>query len=127
MNIFKKGIFALLITGLIVSCEEDDSIMAHENTEGTGLTEISFSSFEATPGPDENGIEDGTYVTVKPLAVGVTSYNVDFGDGSTPVTITEPGGTAATASHDYPNELEEVTYTITVTAKSNAGRATLHR
>ena len=125
MNILKKGIFALLITGLILSCEEDDNIMANENAEGPGLTEITFSSFDVTVGPDENGIEDGTYVTVKPLAVGVSSYDVDFGDGSAPVTVEEPGGTAATASHDYPNELEEVTYTITVTAKSNAGLASV--
>ena len=125
MNILKKGIFALLITGLIISCEEDDSIRANENAEGYGLTEISFSSFSATVGPDANGIEDGTYVTVTPLAIGVSSYTVDFGDGSTPVTIEEPGGTAASASHDYPNEVEEVTYTITVTAKSDEGLASV--
>lgn len=125
MNILKKGIFALLIIGLIISCEEDDSIRANENAEGPGLTEISFSSFSATVGPDENGIEDGTYITVEPLAIGVSSYDVDFGDGSTPVTIEEPGGTAATASYDYPNEFEEVTYTITVTAMSNEGLASV--
>ena len=119
MNLLKKGIFALLIMGLIISCEEDDMVTPTENAMGTGLSEITLSSFEATPGPDENGLEDGTYITVQPLAIGVTSYTIDFGDGSAPVTIAEPGGTTATASHDYPNELEEVTYTITVTAKSD--------
>ncbi|WP_145957659.1 hypothetical protein [Labilibaculum antarcticum] len=102
--------------GLIVSC--DDTISPEdESSVGTGLTEITFSSFEATTGPDENGVEDGTYMTVKPLAIGVTSYDVDFGNGGSLVTI-EPGGSA---SYDYPNEVEEVIYTITVTAKSDEG------
>ena len=119
MNLFKKGIYALLITGLIISCVEDDDIVrSTESAIGTGLTEITFSSFEATSGPDENGIEDGTYVTVKPLSIGASSYTVDFGDGSPVVTISEQGGSA---SHDYSNEAKEETYTITVTAKSDKG------
>ena len=77
MNLLKKGIFALLITGFIISCEEDDIIKINEDAEGPGLTEISFSSFDASVGPDENGIEDGTYVTVEPIAIGVTSYTFD--------------------------------------------------
>lgn len=118
MNLLKKGILALLTIGIVTSCDDDTL-----TTDPTGLSEITLSSFKATPGPDENGLEDGTYITVQPLAIGVTSYTIDFGDGSTPVTIAEPGGTAAKASHDYPNEIEEVTYTITVTAKSSEGLA----
>jgi len=125
MNLLKKGIFVLLITGLVFSCEDDDIIAPTESTMGTGLTEITFSSFKATPGPDENGIDDGTYVTVQPLAIGVTSYTIDFGDGSPSVTITEHGGTAVNASHDYSNEVEEAIYTITVTAISNKGLASI--
>ena len=123
MNLFKKGIFALLITGFfIVSCDEDDDIIKlTETVQGAGLTEITFSSFTATPGPDENGIEDGTYITVKPLAIGVTSYEVDFGAGGASATI-EPGGAA---SYDYTNEVEEATYTITVTAISSKGLASV--
>jgi len=121
MNLLKKGIFALLITGFIVSCEEDDIVAPNESTMGTGLTEITFSSFKATTGPDANGIDDGTYVTVKPLAIGVTSYTVDFGAGGSSATI-EPGGSA---SYDYPNEVQEVTYTITVTANSDEGLASI--
>ena len=119
MNLLKKGIFMLLAIGLVTGCDEDEGV----NSNPPGLSEITFSTFEASPGPDENGLEDGTYITVTPVAIGVTSYTVDFGDGSAPVTVEEPGGTAASASHDYPNELEEATYTITVTAKSSAGLA----
>ena len=123
MNLLKKGILALLITSFfIVSCdEEDDIIKLTETVQGAGLTEITFSSFKATSGPDENGIEDGTYITVKPLAIGVTSYEVDFGAGGSSATI-EPGGVA---SYDYTNEVEEATYTITVTAISSKGLASV--
>ena len=122
MNLLKKGIFALLIIGFTVSCEEDDMYKPVENYTGSGLTEITFSSFKATSGPDENGMEDGTYITVTPLAIGVTSYDVDFGDGSPVVTITVP---ERTVSHDYSNDFEEATYTITVTAKSDDGLASV--
>lgn len=116
MNLLKKGIYALLITGFIISCDDEYDIIqpGEENLTGTGLTEISFSSFKATVGPDENGMEDGTYITVKPLAIGVDSYDIDFGDGSS-VTV----GAGASASNDYPNLDAEKTYTITVTAKSD--------
>lgn len=119
MNLFKKAIFALLILGFIISCEENDIVAPTESITGTGLTEITFSSFSATTGSDENGLDDGTYVTVKPIAIGVSSYVVDFGDGTSPVTISGASGT--TASHDYTNSVAEATYTITVTAKSNKG------
>lgn len=118
MNLLKKGIFALLITSLVLSCDDEfEPIQPTQNYNGPGLTEISFSSFNATSGPDENGLDDGTYYTVKPLAIGVSSYEVNFGHGEV-VTISENG---ATASYDYPNKLAEATYTVTVTAKSNEG------
>jgi len=118
MNLLKKGILALLITSFfIVSCdEEDDIIKLTETVQGAGLTEITFSSFKATSGPDENGMEDGTYITVTPLAIGVSSYDVDFGDGSS-VTM----GAGESASNDYSNKIAEKTYTITVTANSDKG------
>ncbi|WP_281349554.1 PKD domain-containing protein, partial [Fulvivirga aurantia] len=117
MNIFKKGIGALLMIVIIVSCKEDDS------PNPTGLSEITLSSFSATPGPDENGIEDGTYITVTPISIGVSSYTVDFGDPTSEddvLIIDEQGGSIA---YDYPNDNEEATYTITVTAQSDAGLA----
>ena len=121
MNLLKKGIFALLITGLIVSCEEDDSIVAPiEGDTGTGLTEITFPSI---PTSSVKASGDGTIVTIRPQGLGVDYYVVDFGDPDSTSdieTITEDAGTA---SYDYPNNLEEVTYTITVTAKSNEGFA----
>lgn len=120
MNLLKKAIFALLFTGLIVSCEEDDMVRPNERITGSGLTEITFSSFKAEAGPDASGSEDGTFVTVTPIGIGVDSYVVDFGaTGVSPITI--PGGSGTTASYDYPNNVEEKTYTITVTAKSNKG------
>ncbi|TXE13872.1 hypothetical protein FUA26_01985 [Seonamhaeicola algicola] len=118
MNLLKKGIYVLLLTGLVFSCNEDDEITAPtESTKGTGLTEITFSSFDAAPGPDANGLDDGTFVTVKPIAIGMSSFDIDFGDGSPVVTI----GGLETASHDYTNTVAEAVYTITVTAKSNKG------
>lgn len=119
MNLLKKGIFALLITGLIVSCEEDDTISApNEDNTGTGLTEITFPPIPTTS-VEASG--DGTIITIRPQGLGVSSYVVDFGDPdstSDVKTITEDAGTA---SYDYPNKLAEVTYTITVTAKSDKG------
>lgn len=119
MNLLKKGIFALLIAGLVVSCEEDDSITPpNEGSAGTGLTEITFPGI---PNSSVKASGDGTIITIRPQGLGVNSYVVDFGDPDTTsdvVTITEDAGTA---SYDYPNNLEEVTYTITVTAKSNKG------
>ena len=122
MNLFKKGIYALLVTGLIISCEDEyELIKPADHSTGPGLTEISFSSFEAEVGPDENGMEDGTFVTVTPLAIGATSYEVDFGTGA-PVTIE---GVQGSATFDYPNDKQEVTYTITVTAESDKGLASV--
>lgn len=106
MKLLKKGIFALLISGFIVSsCSDDDSISST-----TGNTDIVLSSFTATPSGD------GTIITVMPLSVGVDSYLVDFGHGGNSATISEQNGSA---TYDYPNEVEEVTYTITVTAMAS--------
>ena len=123
MNLLKTGIFTLLVAGLIFSCDDEYELIAPvDNSTGPGLSEITFSSFDATSGPDENGMEDGTYITVKPIAVGVDYYEVDFGNGDAPVTV-EVSGYGDSASYDYPNEDEEATYTITVVAKSNSGLA----
>ena len=106
MNLLKKGISALLITGLIVSCSDDDI-----STPGETMSVL--SSFATTASGD------GTIVTVTPLSVGVDSYVVDFGHAGSTANISEQNGSA---SYDYPNEVEEVDYTITVTTKA-AGQA----
>ena len=116
MNLFKKGILALGVSLLVVSCTDDfEPLQPLSNSTGPGLNEISFSSFSVSVGADEDGVNDGTYVSVTPLAIGATSYVVDFGNGGT-VTIDENGGTA---SYDYPNTVTQATYVITVTAKSD--------
>jgi hypothetical protein len=115
MNLFKKGIFTLLIVGLIISCLDDEFVKETETTSGTGLTEITFPSHAITVTIEDG---DGTLVTVRPQGLGATSYMVDFGDPDSTsdiITITEDAGTA---TYDYPNDNEEVTYTITVTAKA---------
>ena len=120
MNLLKKGIAILLIANLISSCTEDEFVKATEITEGTGLTEITFPKIPST---SVKASGDGTIVTIRPQGLGITSYEVDFGDPNSTddiVTITEDAGTA---SYDYPNNVKEYTYTITVTAKSNQGFA----
>ncbi|MET2986085.1 PKD domain-containing protein [Aureibaculum conchae] len=122
MNLLKKGIFALLITGLAVSCEDEFVKESPTSLEGTGLTEITFPSHAITLKVEDG---DGTMVTVRPQGLGATSYEVDFGDPNSTtdvITITEDAGTA---SYDYPNDVEEVTYTVTVTAISNKGLASV--
>ena len=108
MNILKKGIGLLLIVGLVISCDDDDK------PNPTGLSEITLSSFST----EASG--DGTIITVSPLSIGATSLDIDFGDpnSTTDVMTIEQGGSA---TYDYPNEVAEVTYTITVTARSSAG------
>lgn len=119
MNLLKKAILALLITGFIVSCEDDDTIVAPiEGDAGTGLTEITFPEI---PTSSVKASGDGTIITIRPQGLGIDSYVVDFGDlnsTSDIVTITEDAGTA---TYDYPNNIAEGTYTITVTAKSDKG------
>jgi PKD repeat protein len=118
MDLLKKGILTLFVIVFITSCEENDFIPT-ENYTGTGLTEITFSSLSSSVEADENGLKDGTYITVKPLAIGVSSYEVDFGAGTSPITISGASGT--TVSYDYSNDFETANYTITVTAKSDKG------
>ena len=117
MNLFKRTIFALFVSCALVSCEDDAiSTPPNESGMGTGLTQITFPNLDV-----DAGGEDGTIVTVTPQGLGVDYYEVDFGDPNSTddiVLITEVGGNAI---YDYPNELEEVDYTITVTAKSNEG------
>lgn len=113
MKSINKGISFLLIAGLIISCGKDD------NPNPTGLSEITFSSFST----EASG--DGTIISVTPVSIGATSFVVDFGDPNSDddvLNIEEQGGSV---SYDYPNEEEEVTYTITVTAQSNAGLASV--
>ncbi len=107
MNYIKIGMGMLLIIVLSVSCVNDDE------PNPTGLSEIVLSSFEATPQGD------GTIITVKPLSIGASSYVVDFGDPNSDSDLVPIEGQGNTASYDYPNEVPEVTYTITVTAKSD--------
>lgn len=105
MNLFKKILSALLFGGLIMSCGDDDT------PNPKGISETIFSSFTATADGD------GTTVTVNTVSIGATSFSVDFGDPNSTsdvLTISEQGGSI---SYDYPNEAEEVTYTITVTSK----------
>ena len=118
MDLLKKGILTLLVIVFITSCEENDFIPT-ENYTGTGLTEITFSSLSSSVEADENGLKDGTYITVKPIAIGVSSYEVDFGAGTSPITISGASGT--NVSYDYSNDFETANYTITVTAKSDKG------
>lgn len=116
MNLFKKGILALGVSLLVVACNDEyEAIQPMDSSNGPGLSEISFSSFSVSAGANEDGLDDGTFVSVTPLAIGATSFVVDFGNGDT-VTITENG---ASASYDYPNTNTQSTYVITVTAKSN--------
>lgn len=112
MNLLKKGIGALLVIGLIISCDEEDEFtrVAPEASSGPGSsTTAVFSSFSA----EASG--DGTIVTVSPLTVGVDTYVVDFGDGSSPVTTAQGEST----THDYSNVEATADYTITVTTKAD--------
>ncbi|MEP0369291.1 MAG: PKD domain-containing protein [Cyclobacteriaceae bacterium] len=109
MNFIKKGIAVLLIAGLMISCGED------EKANPKGISEIIFSSFTA----EASG--DGTLVTVTPVSIGASSFSVDFGDPNSTtdvLLIAEQGGSV---SYDYPNEAQEATYTISVTAQSDEG------
>ncbi|WP_370087989.1 PKD domain-containing protein [Ekhidna sp.] len=113
MNYIKIGISALMIIGLMISCDDDN------NPNPKGLSEITFSSFSVAASGD------GTIVAVTPVSIGATSFEVDFGDPTSTtdvLTIDEQGGSV---SYDYPNEEEEATYTITVTAQSDAGLASV--
>ncbi|MEO9512805.1 MAG: hypothetical protein ABJN84_13280 [Flavobacteriaceae bacterium] len=112
MNLLKKGIGVLLVIGLIISCDEEDEFtpVAPEASSGPdSSTTAVFSSFSA----EASG--DGTMITVSPLTVGVDTYVVDFGDGSSPVTNAQGEST----THDYSNVEATADYTITVTTKAD--------
>jgi PKD repeat protein len=119
MNLLKKGIFALLITCVIISCEENDVLVNPDagNT-GTGLTQITFPKIP-TSSVEISG--DGTIVTIRPQGLGIDSYVVNFGDADSEEDVEIITEDAGTATYDYPNNVAEFTYTITVTAKSNKG------
>ncbi|QWX84934.1 hypothetical protein H0I23_04635 [Cellulophaga sp. HaHaR_3_176] len=109
MNLLNKGISALLITGLMMSCDDDEFITINPVESSGGSTTSVFSSFDV----ESSG--DGTFVTVKPLSVGVDSYEIDFGDGGNIVTALQ----GESASYDYPNINASTDYTITVTTKAD--------
>ncbi|QXP57996.1 hypothetical protein H0I25_09550 [Cellulophaga sp. HaHa_2_95] len=108
MNLLNKGISALLITGLIMSCDDEEFITIAPVESSGGSTTSVFSSFDV----DSSG--DGTIITVTPLSVGVDSYEIDFGDDGSVVTALQ----GESASYDYPNIDASADYTITVTTKS---------
>ncbi|MDC0176747.1 PKD domain-containing protein [Polaribacter sp.] len=119
MNLFKKGIFALLITIVIISCEENDTLVNPDaGNIGTGLTQITFPKIP-TSSVEISG--DGSIVTIRPQGLGIDSYVVDFGDVDSEEDVEIISEDAGTATYDYPNNVAEFTYTITVTAKSNKG------
>ncbi|SIR10905.1 hypothetical protein [Maribacter ulvicola] len=109
MSLIKKGISALLITGLIISCDDDGYEPIEPADSSGGSIGSVFSSFDiSTSG-------DGTIVTVKPLTVGVDSYVIDFGDGSTPLTALQ----GESVTYDYSNIEASADYTIIVTTKAS--------
>ena len=109
MSLIKKGISALLIAGLIMSCDEDGYEPIEPVDSSGGSIGSVFSSF------DVSASGDGTIVTVKPLTVGVDSYVIDFGDGSEPLTALQ----GESATYDYSNVEASADYTITVTTKAS--------
>ncbi len=113
MNFIKRGIFALMVAGLVTSCIDDGFQKIEPAASSGGTTDLVFSSFSVSMGGD------GTIVTVTPISVGADSYTVDFGDGSSPVTT--PQGTPTT--HDYANINASTDYTITVTATGGGASA----
>jgi len=114
MNLIKRGIFALMVAGLIVSCIDDGYQKIEPVASSGGSTDLVLSSFSVSVGGD------GTMVTVTPISVGADSYTVDFGDGSSPVTT--PQGTPT--SHNYSNVNATADYTITVTANGGGASQT---
>lgn len=104
----------MLFTGLIMSCDDDGFEPIEPVDSSGGSIESVFSSFDVSTGGD------GTIVTVKPLSVGVDSYVIDFGDGSTPATALQ----GESVTYDYPNVEASADYTITVTTKA-AGQSDL--
>ncbi len=88
MNSLIKGIGALLLAGLIISCGDDEI----ERSTGEVITGFDFTL-------SSNADGDGTVYTFTPSAMGATSFEVDFGDGSSAVTVAD----GSSVEHDYPN------------------------
>lgn len=108
MNLIKKAMGFLLLIGLVISCDDEGFVPISPVASSGGSTTAVFSSFSTSASGD------GTIVSVTPITVGVDSYVVDFGDGSSPVTVAQ----GETATHDYSNVDASTDYTITVTTKS---------
>ena len=107
MNLLKKGMSALLLMGLIISCDDEGYVpISPDASSFNGTTSAVFSSFSTSTSGD------GTIVAVTPITVGVDSFVVDFGDGSSTVTAVQ----GETVSHDYSNVNASTDYTISVTA-----------
>ena len=110
MNLFKKGIGAFLLIGLIVSCGDDGVTIPT----GEVITGVDF-----TVVPNADG--DGTVVTLTPVGTGATSFEVDFGDGSAIATV----AAGNVLEHDYPNPTgtaiadQTSEYLIILTAKGD--------
>jgi len=105
--------------GLIISCDDDAFVpLEPGTTSGPGSrTYAVLSSLPSTFDADgDDAVDgDGTILTLSPLTVGVDTYVVDFGDGSSAVTAAQ----GETVAHDYPNTNYSTDYTISVTTKSS--------
>ncbi|NIJ44632.1 hypothetical protein FHR24_001071 [Wenyingzhuangia heitensis] len=101
MNLFKKGISALLCAGLIVSCStnDEDSIAS-----GSAIANLDFTI-------TSSGL--GNIVSVTPSATGAASYSVDFGTDATDDVLATVG---PKVSYTYPSVA--TSYDITVTASA---------
>lgn len=103
-----KYVFSICLIALIVfSCDDDENLdfvdTVNAPTNLSLLTEIT---------QDNTGL-----VKITPLGEGVTTYNLDFGDGSDAITDIAPGGFV---EHTY----AEGTYDVTLTAKALNGDTT---
>ncbi len=100
MKILKFILCVFLLVFSVVSCEKDD-----DNTDFVDAIEAPTNvSALVTVTQDNTGL-----VTITPLAEGATSFNIDFGDGTTVATAVNQGGSA---EHVY----EEGTYQATIEA-----------
>lgn len=111
MNILIKSISILMVTCLLLSCGDEEITRSFD-----GEVIVDFD-YTVIPNPDG----DGTVVTLTPSSTGATSYEIDWGDGSSISTVVS--GDAA--EHDYPNpsttEIADQTseYLVIVRAQAN--------
>ena len=102
MNVFKKGMYLLLLATIImVSCSDDDDT-GGEN--GDAITGLSFTITASGA---------GNIVSVLPTATGATSYSVDFGSDAVDDVLETVG---AAVEYTYPATV--ATYDIEVTASA---------